>query len=74
MHYAIRKTTAALAVLGALGIAYAEGGPGDSGVGAPDGSASTVSRRPATMSKKVTHKAKASAKRASDAAKAASGT
>ena len=42
MHKAIRTTTALFAVLGAIGIAHAEGGPGDSGVSGPDGSASSV--------------------------------
>jgi hypothetical protein len=57
MHNAIRRTTALFAVLGAIGIAHAEGGPGDSGVSGPDGSASSVTAagQGTTQPKKATH-------------------
>ncbi|MCK9689592.1 hypothetical protein [Scleromatobacter humisilvae] len=63
MHHAIRRTTALFAVIAAMGIAHAEGGPGDSGVGGPDGSASsaTAARHGSTTPKKVTHKKRANA-------------
>jgi len=81
MHHAIRKTTALFAVLGAIGIAHAEGGPGDSGVGGPDGSASsaTATGHGLTSPKKGTRKdissgkASATAKRANGSSNAASG-
>ena len=67
MHHAIRKTTALFAVLGAIGLAHAEGAPGDAGVGAPDGSSSAVSGHGMTRAKKTSHKANAAAKRSNAA-------
>jgi len=44
MNHPIRMTAALLALLGAVGLAQAEGGPGDSGAGGsgPNGSARAV--------------------------------
>jgi hypothetical protein len=65
MRHAIRMTTALFAVLGALGIAQAEGGPGDSGAGSAEASASAT-----THAKKA---AKTGSKRANRSSSAASG-
>ncbi len=78
MTHAIRTTTALCALLGALGLAQAQGGPGDSGASATDGSASSAAAvgNAQASSKKSVHKAKAStkARRAQGASAAASGT
>ena len=74
MHHAIRMTAALAAMLGTMAIAQAEGGPGDSGVGAPDGSASAVSAHKSMSSKKSAGKGmKHASKRANAAPDAASG-
>lgn len=66
MNHAIRKTAALIAVLGAMSLAHAEGGPGDAGDSSTDGAASS------SMSNAHAKKAKAP-KMAKHKAKAASG-
>jgi hypothetical protein len=69
MHHAIRKTAALFAVLGAIGIAQAEGGPGDNGAANPDSAASAAGHS-RTSAKKNGHKGmagKSSARSASGA-------
>ena len=68
MHNVIRSTTALFAILGATGIAHAEGGPGDAGVSGPDGSSSSAMST--GHSKKATH---THVKRARASSTAASG-
>jgi hypothetical protein len=76
MHHAIRITTALFAVLGAMGIAQAEGGPGDSGAGGPDGSASSAnatSHRLTSPKTGANKGMKTGSKRANSSSNAASG-
>lgn len=76
MHHAIRKTTALIAILGAVGLAHAEGGPGDSGAGNPDPSASSasgVNHRMKAAKSGTGKTTKSHARRAASPASAASG-
>lgn len=78
MHPAIRTMTALFAVLGAIGLARAdgEGGPGDSGVGGAGASASAVTVHASRDAHKgmPSRKASTTAKRANGSPEAASGT
>ena len=69
MHNTIRKTTALFALLGAMGMAQAEGGPGDSGAGNPEASASSATH----AMKSAKKAAKTGSKRANRSSGAASG-
>jgi hypothetical protein len=72
MQHATRKTTALFAVLAAIGMAHAEGGPGDSGADNPGAAASApASGHRLKHSKKGN--ASAAAKRAKGSSSAASG-
>ena len=74
MHHALRTMMALFALIGATGLAHAdgEGGPGDSGVGGPSASASAANAT-GHMQAKRSHKARTGAKRASGPSDAASG-
>ena len=80
MNNALRSMTGLLALVGALGLAHAdgEGGPGDSGMGGASASASAASghgqMKHAARKTTSSHKPGTGAKRANGSPDAASGT